>query len=153
MKITKAKISDLKEIAELRRQTLKKINSKSLPESDIKVLTRMNSLSSLKKRIKQAEMFVIKDKNKIMGTVDLKNNEIKGFYVEKNNINKGVGSKLLEFIEKYSKDRGHRILWLECNKSAKGFYLKKGFNCIDTRNSNKKITRTIYVMEKKLCNQ
>jgi GNAT superfamily N-acetyltransferase len=131
MRIKRATIQDLKEIAKLRRETIEKINAKILPETDIKILKKINSLTHLKKRIKQAKMFILKDRNKIVGTIDLKKNEVKGVYVHKDYQGTGLGSKLLNFIEEYAKKHGHRLIWLECNKSAYGFYTKRGYKCVE----------------------
>lgn len=151
MNIIKATLKDLKEIAELRKNTIEKINSQFLPETDILVLKRLNSYFNLLKRIKKADMFCIKEKNKILGTIDLKKNEIKGFYVDYENQGKGIGSKLLDFIENYAKEKGIKKLKLECNKSAYDFYIKKGYILKKKKEpSGKLIKRVIYIIEKEI---
>jgi len=151
MKIQKATQNDLKKIAELRKNTLENFNLKYLPKSDIKVLITMNSYKNLLWRNKYADMFCINDKNKIIGTLDLYKNEIKGFYIHQDYLKKGLGTKLLEFVEKHASKKGFKKLKLVTNQSAVGFYIKKGFK-IKKRipPTGKMIKRIIFVMEKKL---
>ncbi|VVB77694.1 Acetyltransferase (GNAT) domain protein [uncultured archaeon] len=151
MKITKVKREDLKEISELRKETILKITSECLPESDLKVLIAMNSYKNLLWRYKYADMYCLKNKKKIIGTIDLYNNEIKGFYIHHEHIKEGLGTVLLDFIEKFAKKQGHKKIRLDCNKSAYGFYLKKGFNLIGKKEpTGKLIKRVIFIMEKEL---
>jgi GNAT superfamily N-acetyltransferase len=96
-------------------------------------------------------MFCLKDKGKILGTIDLYNNEIKGFYIHHDYIEHGYGSILLRFIEDLAIKNKYRKLKLNTNQSAVGFYLKKGYK-IKKRipPTGKKIKRIIYVMERVL---
>ncbi|MEK6859427.1 MAG: GNAT family N-acetyltransferase [Nanoarchaeota archaeon] len=151
MKIQKAKKQDLKEIAELRKNTLLKITSKYLPESDIKVLVIMNSYKNLLWRYKYGYMFCLKEKNKILGTIDLYNNYIKGFYIHHKHIKEGYGTLLLNFIEDFAIKRRIKKLKLDTNQSAVGFYLKKGYK-IKKRipPTGKMIKRIVFAMEKEL---
>lgn len=151
MKIRKAKKQDLKEISELRKNTILKINSKYLPESDLKVLIAMNSYKNLLWRYKYADMYCLKNKGKMIGTIDLYNNEIKGFYIHHEHIHRGFGTLLLNFIENYAKNKMIRKIKLECNQSSIEFYLKKGYKLKKKKPpTGKMIKRIIFVMEKKL---
>ena len=57
MKIEKTKKDELKEIANLRKETILKVTSKDLPESDLKVLIAMNSYKNLLWRYRYADMY------------------------------------------------------------------------------------------------
>lgn len=151
MKITKITKKNLEEIVELRKKTIEQINSKFLPKSDLFVLKRLNSYSNLSRRIKHADMFAMFQNSHILGTIDLNKNEIKGFYVHYLHQGKGIGSKLLDYIENYAREKGIRKLKLDCNQSAYNFYLLKGYKLKRKKEpSGKMIKRVIYVMEKKL---
>ena len=151
LKVYRANIKDLKEITSLRKNTIEVINSKYLEKSDLQVLKTMNSYKNLLRRIKSADMFYIKKNNKIIGTIDIKNNMIKGLYIDSNHQSQGLGSFLLNFIEDYAKNKGIKKLILDSNESSVNFYLKKGYILKKKRlPSGKMIKRTIFLMEKKI---
>ena len=151
MKIRKARLKDAKEIAKLRKDTFKNINSKDYPKEHIKIFNKKNSLKNTLIKIKEKDMFCIVEKNKILGTVYLDNDLIGGLYVKHNIIRQGIGTKLLKFIEDYARKKCIKNVKLFATKYGYPFYLKnkyrlikKGFWTIN----NKKVIK--YNMEKKL---
>jgi len=127
MKIRRAKPSDAKEISILRRKTIEKINSKDYPKSVIKFLKRKNSESEILKRIKERELFVAIEDKKIIGTADLEGNKIGGVFIRTDRIGKGIGKKLMQFIENYAKKKGIKKLKLYPTRTAHDFYIKLGY--------------------------
>jgi GNAT superfamily N-acetyltransferase len=96
-------------------------------------------------------MYCLKNKGEIIGTIDLYGSEIKGFYIHSNHIREGLGTILINYIETKAKKKGIKKIRLECNQSAVGFYLKKGYIIKKKKSpSGKMIKRIIYVMEKEL---
>ena len=71
-------------------------------------------------------MFCIID-NKIIGTIYLQGNEIGGLFIKSDYINKGIGTKLLKFIEYYAKNKGIKKVKLFSTRTAYNFYLKQGY--------------------------
>ena len=95
--------------------------------------------------------FVLKDDEKIIGTVAIVNKgnkvaELKRLYVDKEYQGKGFGSKLLDTAIAYCKEKGFTKLEFETNKKftkAHLLYQKRGFKTI--REDKKS-----YYMEKEL---
>jgi predicted N-acetyltransferase YhbS len=138
MKILKAKQSDARKISYLRRNTIKKVNSKDYKKTIINYLVKTSSPKEILKRINNRDMFCIWKNGVLLGTVDLKGNKIGGLYVKSNYIGKGIGKKLMEFIEEYAKKKGIRIVKLYPTITAYNFYVKLGY---------KRVKKTIWKTE------
>lgn len=151
MKIRKANIKDAKEISKLRRNTFKKINSKYYPHKHILIFCKKNTPKKIRKKIREKEMFCIVENNKILGTVYLYKDLIGGLYVRHDKIKKGIGTKLLKFIENYARKKGIKKVKLYSTKYGYPFYVKNNYKLVkrgfwtieDSRVGN-------YSMEKKL---
>jgi len=151
MKIRRAKLEDLKEITNLRRKTIIKVNGKVLTKKHVNLLLKMNSKKNISKKIKNKAVVIAIENNKIVGTIELFNKEISGLYVKNNLINKGIGTKLIGYIEKLAKNRKNKKVKIICNYSSKEFYNKKGYKVIKEKILNKcEPQEKIFIMEKKL---
>jgi len=143
MKIRRAKISDIKEIKSIQQKTIKYINSKDYNKKQISAWLDYNKIKNIRKRLKNKKrnIFVILDKNKIVGFGSLKieENKLSGLYIKHDIIGKGIGSKLLRYIESFARRKGIKRLKLYSTLTAYDFYKKKGY---------KKIRRTHQLMNK-----
>jgi len=127
MKIRKATKKDARKISLMRRETLKKINSKDYPKKIIDILYKKNSVKDILIKMRERTMFCATEKDKILGTIDLEGNKIGGLYVNPKYIGKGLGKKLLRYLEDYTKKKGLRKLMLYSTLTAEGFYKKQGY--------------------------
>ena len=109
MKIRKAVIKDAKAWVNLTNDTLKKVNT-DYSKKQIQVLIKKNTLDFILDKIKNASSFCLIDKGKIIGTIGLTKNRIGGLYLNHNYIKKGLGKKLLNFIENYAKKKALKKL-------------------------------------------
>lgn len=152
MKIRKVKIDDAKEIQKLRIDTLKKINSCHYNKDQLRELVNLNKIKEVIKKINERDMFCLIEDKQIKGVIDLYHNNIGGLYIKHTEINKGYGTKLLKFIEKYVKKKGINKLILYPTKFAERFYIKHGyrFNNKIKQYSLNKIRFRYKIMEKKL---
>src|SRR3989339_824605 len=149
MIIRKAKTEDAEEISKLRIDAIKKLNSQDHEEEEMAYLLDRQTLEILKKKIKSREVYVMTENKKIIGSVDLDDNEIKGLYVLSNRIKEGIGTKLLKFIEEIAKNKGIKIINICSTKSAIPFYKKNGYKLIEIKKSIEKgIMMTRHLMQK-----
>ncbi len=152
MKIRKARVKDAKEISKIKRNTFKYIISKDYPKEHIKQFNEKNTTKKIREKIKDnQDIYCITKNNKILGTIHLKDNLVGGLYVKHDKIGKGIGTKLLKFIEKIAKKKGIKKVKLFSTKYGYPFYLKNKYNLIkkgfwDVKNKRARN----YIMEKKL---
>ncbi|MEK6891294.1 MAG: GNAT family N-acetyltransferase [Nanoarchaeota archaeon] len=148
MKFRKAKIGDAKEISILRKNTIKKVNGWNLKKEEIIYLMNRNNPKIIMEKIKKRDMFCLISNKKIIGTVDLHDGEIGSVYVHYKFVRKGIGTKIMDFIEDYAKKKGIKVVHLKSAKQAKSFYLKRGYKLIKKIKNDKGLVN--FYMEKKL---
>ena len=122
MRIRKAKLKDAEEISKLRIENIKNIVSKSYGKKWTNKLLGWNSIEHTRNHIKNKNVFCMVEKNKIIGCVDLDGEKLGGLYIKSNLVNKGIGKKLLLFIEDYAKKKNLKRLYLFSTKNALTFY-------------------------------
>jgi N-acetylglutamate synthase-like GNAT family acetyltransferase len=127
MKIRKAKSSDLKEMSILRMNTIKRFNAKDYPKKVFLDLLRRNSVPELKIKMKKGEIFCAVDNREIIGTVGLEEDKVWGMYTKVSRQGEGIGTKLMDFLEKHAKKKGLKNLFTYSTPYAKDFYIKRGF--------------------------
>ena len=149
--IEKAIPAQAEEISKLRIDSIKKLNSNDHTKEEMIYLIGRQTPEVLKKKIESRPFFVAIENNKIIGSVDLEDNEIKGLYVLSSEIKKGLGTKLLSFMEKIGKKNGIKVMNICSTKSAIPFYEKNGYKLVEIRKEMKKgIMMTFHLMEKEL---
>ncbi len=89
-----------------------------------------NTPAKIKKQLSERDWFCAFERNKLVGTIGLRNNEVVGFYVSFAKRKKGIGAQLYAFIEKEAKQRNIKSLDLTATPSAISFYQSKGFHKI-----------------------
>ena len=127
MKIRKATPKDAKEISQLIRSTIEKVNIKDYTKRQVTALVKKNNVEHVLKKIKEREIFCLTDKGKILGSISLAENKIGGLFVRYDCLRKGIGEKLLNFIENYAKHKRIKELKLFSTKTAYKFYLGHGY--------------------------
>ncbi len=151
MKIRKAKLVDVKEISGLRKQTLKKVNSLEYKKEVIDYLVIKNSTKNILRKMKKRDFYVAIENNKVIGTIDLTIDHIGGLFVKHNMLGKGIGKKLLLYVEKKAKRKGIIKVNLNPTKSAIPFYKKHGYKLIKSHTWKTDTFKTkAWTMEKKL---
>ncbi len=147
----KAKLSDALELSEIRRGVFGNIPGEKYNEKLIKVLTQDYSPENIKKKIKKYPTFCLVNGNEIIGSISLQGSEIKGVFVKFNYTRKGIGTKLMNFIENYARKKGLKKVHLWSAEKAKVFYKKLGYKLIKKVSKPYKGVRNVnFVMEKKL---
>ena len=128
MKIRRATKEDARKICNLKKETFRKINSKDYPRKVAEVYINKQSPEKIIKNIKTGNYFVLVDKNKLLGSVDLYNKNVVGsLYIKYSEVGKGYGRMLMNFIENYAKKKGIKKIILFPTKTAIKFYEKLGY--------------------------
>jgi len=151
MKIRLAQDEDYPEIARLRRQTIRNVNSGDYSEDIIQDWTTQTNTQSFRKKAHEHKRWVAIEKNKIIGFCDHNFKcELSRIYVHKDHLRKGVGSRLLKVAEDSLKKLGCKEIHIESTITAKDFYEKNGYKVIKKDFHNGDKNAPIYKMTKKL---
>jgi len=127
MKVIKAKKSDAREISICRERAIKKINSKIYSKKGVGDLIINSSFSSVVLDLEDYEIFILVEDDCVIGTVSLGKNQIGELYVDPDYAGRGIGKKLLNFIEKYAKSKDIKNIYLFSTVSSEKFYKKNGY--------------------------
>lgn len=139
MNIRRAKLADAPIISRIICNTIKYANSKDYTTKEIKVWINANDIAKVKERIKNPDKvtFIILDNNKIVGTstLNLKERELGSLYVKHNIHNKGIGTKLLEFVENFAKKKKFGRLVLGSTLTSLDFYKNRDYKIINKKHN------------------
>ncbi|MCZ8228719.1 GNAT family N-acetyltransferase [Flavobacterium sp.] len=89
------------------------------------------SIETIQEKIQKQQIFCAKIEDKIVGTIALDHDYIVGFYTHIAYANKGIGSKLLSYIEKEAQQIGHPEIYLASSPVGLDFYLKFGWQIVE----------------------
>ena len=143
MRTRRAKIEDARDISKIQCDTIKYMDSKDYNSKQIKAWLKINRTDEVKNKIKnkKKDIFVIINKNRIVGvgSLNINKKELGSLYVNYKIHRKGIGSKLLNYVEKYAKKKGIKNLRLFSTITAFDFYKNKGY---------KKIRKSYHIISK-----
>ena len=131
--IRQAKPADAKRISYLRRQTLERINLKDYGRAAINHLKKKNSPAQIIKKMKTRKIFVIANKNKILGSIEinLETGRVGGLYIDYEHLKQGLGLELMQFIENFARTKKIKKIILHPTKTALPFYKKLGYKLVN----------------------
>ncbi len=128
-KIKKAKLENSVEISKLIRDTLKKINAKTETKKDLDFELAQYTPTKIREYIKTKEVFCLIDDSRIIGVIifDKKEKVLNSLFLEKSSLGKGLGEKMLKFIEKKAKANKIKEILLYPTTHAINFYKRQGY--------------------------
>lgn len=132
MMIRKARPKDAKKISLLRRKTLKERNKNDYPKIFVDFLINNNSPKEINNKMKTRDIFCAWEGNTLVGTADLGGDKIGGLFIKSSEIGKGIGTKLMDFIENYALSKKIKRVRLYSTKFAFNFYKKRGYSLINS---------------------
>ena len=115
------------------RKNLLEVNSKDYPKSAIQFLIKIHSPKQLIEKSKEKNIYVLVEKDKIIGTVSLKGDWVLTVFVNPDVHGRGLGRKLMEYIENVAKKRKITKLTLPSSITAEKFYKKLGYKKIERK--------------------
>lgn len=89
------------------------------------------AIEAIQQKIIHQKVFCAKQNGSIVGTIALDHNYIVGFYTHLAAVQKGIGSSLLQHIERESKTLGFSELFLASSPVGVNFYLKYGWQIVE----------------------
>jgi len=133
MEIRKANKENAKKISMLIRNTIRKINSSHYPKKQMDNELKAYATKKIEKYFDSKLIFIMIDKEEIIGTsiLDQKEEALDSLYLSPKYLGKGLGKKLLRFMEELAKKKGIKVLTLYPTEYAMKFYESQGYKKVD----------------------
>lgn len=125
IEIRLAKIEENEKIIQLQTDSIEKLASQDYTSLQIESLVKTQALLRFKDEI----IFVAVLVEKIVGfaSIHIHKPEIYGLFVSPEFARQGIGTKLLETIEKIAIQKKHKFIYVNSSLTAKVFYRKRGY--------------------------
>lgn len=131
MNIRKAALSDLDAVKSIVKTTISEIYPHYYPKGAVDFFLEHHNDNNIIADITKGLVFLCCDpKQRIVGTVTIKGNEILRLFVLPDSQGNGYGRELLNFAEKTISDNFSEIM-IDASLPAKGIYLKRGYKEIE----------------------
>ncbi|MCK4952808.1 GNAT family N-acetyltransferase [Candidatus Bathyarchaeota archaeon] len=130
MEIRRFKPEDAEEISYLISTTLREINVKDYPLRIIENVERKHLPSKLIEKSKYRDVFVAEESGEILGTISVEGDVVFSVFIKSNYQRKGIGRKMIEYIENNTKDKGIKTLRVSSSTTSFEFYKKLGYRKI-----------------------
>lgn len=129
MTIRRARSEDAKRISYLIQKNTDR-NPNDYSKEQIIAWKKYNTPSQIKKQLENRVVFCAFKNDRLIGTIALKDNFVLGFYVSYTARGTGIGTELLDYLEKYAIGEDVKKLKLISTPSAFKFYKKRGYKSI-----------------------
>lgn len=93
----------------------------------VRNLCRGFTPQALRSMSRRRQIWVYEEEGRITATIALEDDTISGFFVAPDRQGRGIGRRLLEFMEGKARQKGLRALRLSASLTAVGFYAKLGY--------------------------
>lgn len=130
MNIRKAELSDIETVKTLTYTTISEIYPHYYPKGAVEFFLSHHSADSIADDISQRRVFLCIDRQRVVGTVTVKENEICRLFVLPEHQGNGYGRELLDFAERLIADSYNEIK-IDSSLPAKRIYLKRGYSEIE----------------------
>ncbi|MGK7921229.1 MAG: GNAT family N-acetyltransferase [Trichodesmium sp.] len=145
-----AKTEDKEEIIDLQTESLRVLCAKDYQAPKIESLVREQA----KFRFNKEAVFVAIYNEKIVGfsSINVETSEIYGLFISPKFTRQGIGTRLLETLEKIALRKKHKFIYVTSSLTAKIFYSKRGYQVVRASGfySEQKFWINTVLMQKKL---
>ena len=146
--IRRVRYDEIGQLGALIRNTLLISNSLDYDMKVIQNLSRQYSTHNVRDMAMRRRMYVHLTDEVIDGTVSLKGDMIYAFFVAPDRQKRGIGSRLIAFIEKAAKSFGVRTLKVDASTTARAFYRNRDYKTVGKETNDS--YGIVYTMEKEL---
>jgi len=127
MNIRRATINDARRISYLVQKNADHVLENKYTPGQLAAWKNNNTQHAIKQKIEQRTIFCAFENDKMVGTIGLEDNYLVGLYISYSQRGKGLGHRLLVFLEDYARRNGIEELHLTATPNGYGFYLKYGY--------------------------
>jgi GNAT superfamily N-acetyltransferase len=129
--IRNAIISDANEISNMVIDNARVCLRKHYSEEQWSVFLSYYSVEVVVQKIQSQALFCAVFQGVIVGIIALDYDYVVGFYTNINYVNKGIGGKMLQFIENFAKKKGFNTIQLASSPVGFEFYCKHGWQKVE----------------------
>ncbi len=119
-----------KQVSALIRNTLREINSKDYSKEIIEKMCSRFSEENIINKASNRKMVVMMENEEVIGTASLKDNIILTVFVGVNAQGKGIGTKLMSYLEAMARKKGCKKVLLPSSITSVSFYERLGYKII-----------------------
>ena len=149
MEIRRTRDEDYVEMADLRRSTIRRVNSSDYPEHVIHAWSSTLEAEDFRESASQCKRWVALASNDIVGFCEHTFAcEISRVYVHQDHLRKGVGSRLLKVAEDSLKNQGCLQIRIESSITARAFYEAHGYEVLERTTYCGDEHAPVYIMSK-----
>jgi N-acetylglutamate synthase-like GNAT family acetyltransferase len=124
----KAKVEEAQQIIDLHCDTVRRVNSKDYTSEQIEAWLGKRKVEITQGMIRAGEYYVAVDNHgNVMGVGNIKGNRLFGLYVSADHQGQGIGTVLLEEMEKDAASSGITTIETDSTLTAEGFYKSHGY--------------------------
>jgi citrate lyase synthetase len=128
--IRKFKSMDSLEVCNIIKRNLVEVNSKDYPEHIINNMCNLYTSDHLVEIAEERDIYVAELNGKIIGTASLEGNIICAVYVNIDYHKRGVGKKLIAFIEAAANNNSINLLQIHASLTSLNFYYALGYKYV-----------------------
>lgn len=121
------------QVSALIRNTVREINSKDYSKEIIEKMCTRFSEENIINRSFNRKMILMIENEKVIGTASLKDNIILSVFVAVNVQGKGIGTKLMRYLEKDASEKGFKKVSLPSSITSVSFYDRLGYKIIEEK--------------------
>lgn len=137
VEIRKATSEFTYEIYGLVRETIKTVYPKYYVEEAIDFFLKHHNFGKIKTDIEQEKVYVIKEKETIVGTGTLDGKRITRVYIRPEFQEMGLGKLLMDYLESEAV-KDHGAVWLDASLPANSFFYNRGYRTKECRTQSLK---------------
>ena len=136
LKIRKFEKKDASIISKLIRRCLLEVNSKDYPQEIIHFAYEHYSSDKIIEKSLKRSVFVAVEEGNILGIASLEENVVYTVFVDPDFHGKGIGTKLMKYVEKITNDQGYESIKTPSSLTAFEFYERLGYQQVEVYHSN-----------------
>nr|WP_295877178.1 GNAT family N-acetyltransferase [uncultured Chitinophaga sp.] len=125
--IREASLPDAKQLSDLICENALALLKPHYSNEQWDIFIRYYSEQVMTEKLQRQAVFCAEINGEIVGTVALEDNWVFGFYTRLQNVNQGIGKRLMTHLEDYARARGLDTLQLAASPAGLAFYYKHGW--------------------------
>ncbi|MDD5704528.1 MAG: GNAT family N-acetyltransferase [Kiritimatiellae bacterium] len=132
--VRKAKMEEAQKIMDLHCDTVQRVNSRDYTEEQIKAWLGVRKIEITQGMIRDGQFYVaVDDTDRVLGIGSIKGNVLFGLYVSADHQGEGIGTALLDQMEKDAARVGITQIETESTLTAEGFYKRHRYGEVERK--------------------
>ena len=118
---------DAADLFEIRRKAILELAPQGMPDGEAKAWAAQLTLAGMAQKLREFEIWVAELDGVAAGWAAIRCDTLEGLYTAPEFAGRGVGTALLEMLERRMRESGVDALRAEASSNARAFYLRRGY--------------------------